>query len=140
MLRQEIRAFIKAGVDALSPSMSFNSGRISEFASARSNDYPYVWSEPLSIQGNVWSVSLIIAGLDKMDSKAEQYEAIIDACDYIAQQLVMQYRILLSGYDKLAIDPENPAREPFIKKNQPDCTSGVNLTFEITDFSPTDVC
>ena len=138
MKREEIRAFLKAGVDALTQHTRFNSGRISEFAAARNNDYPFVWSEPLSITGNVWNVSMLIAGIDKIDSKPEQYESIIDECDLIAQKLLSQYRIQLADYDKLVI--QNDGREPFIKRNNPDCTSGVILTFEIADFDPTNVC
>lgn len=140
MKREEIRAFVKAGVDAVATNIPFNSGRISQFASQLNNTYPYVWSEPLTIQGNTWSVSLLIANLDKLDSLPEQYEAIVDECDLIAQKLISQYRIQLSGYDNLFIDPTNPSREPFIKTNSPDCISGVTLTFEIQDFDPTDVC
>lgn len=140
MKREEIRAFIKAGVDAVATNIKFNSGRISQFTSQLKNTYPYVWSEPLSIQGNTWNVSLLIANIDKLDSLPEQYEAIVDECDLIAQKLISQYRIQLTGYDKLAIDPTNPSREPFIKRHNPDCTTGVNLTFEIQDYDPTDVC
>lgn len=140
MKREEIRAFLKAGVDAVASNIKFNSGRISQFASELNKTYPYVWSEPLSISGNNWSVNILIAKLDKMDSLPEQYERLVDECDLIAQQLLSQYKIQLTGYDNLFIDPTNPERNPFIKLNSPDCTTGVRLSFEIQDFDPTNVC
>lgn len=137
MKREEIRAFQKAGVDAISNSIKFNSGRITEFNSSRSNEYPYVWAEPLSIIGNVWSAVIHIAKKDKIDSTPEQYEQVVDECDYIAQQLLIQYRLLLTAYPKLVI--QNDSREPFIHKHADD-TSGVILSFDIEDFDPTNVC
>lgn len=137
MKREEIRAFIKSGVDALSPSIKFNSGRITEFNSQRSNEYPYAWLESLSIEGVTWSIQIHVAKKDKPDSIAEQYEKIIDECDYIAQQLLMQLKIILSGYDQLVI--QNDGRDPFVHRHADD-TSGVILSFEIEDFSPTNVC
>lgn len=139
MKREEIRAFLKAGVDAVASNIKFNSGRITEFNSSRNNEYPYVWSEPLSITGNNWQVIIHIAKKDKIDSLPEQYETLIDECDLIAQQLLSQYRLQLTGYDKLVIDPANPTREPFIHRHADD-TSGVVLSFEIQDFDPTNVC
>lgn len=139
MLRQEIRAFIKAGVDAVASNIKFNSGRITEFNSSRNNEYPYVWSEPLRITGVTWEVTLNIAKKDAAGSSPEQYEQIVDECDLIAQKLVSQYIFQLTGYDKLAIDPTNPARDPFYHRHADD-TSGIILTFEIQDFDPTDVC
>lgn len=139
MKREEIRAFIKAGVDAVATNIKFNSGRITEFNSSRNNEYPFVWSEPLRITGQTWEVVLHIAKKDFAGSNPEQYEAIVDECDLIAQKLISQYRIQLSGYDNLAIDPTNPARDPFYHRHADD-TSGVLLTFEIQDYDPTDVC
>lgn len=139
MKREEIRAFLKAGVDAVASNIKFNSGRITEFNSSRNNEYPYVWSEPLSISGVNWQVSIHIAKKDAAGSTPEQYESIVDECDLIAQQLLSQYKIQLTGYDNLFIDPTNPERNPFIHRHADD-TSGVVLSFEIQDFSPTDVC
>jgi len=137
MRREEIRAFIKAGVDALSPSIKFNSGRITEFNSQRSNEYPYTWLESLSITGVTWNIIIHVAKKDKPDSIADQYEKIVDECDYIAQQLLSQYKIQLTGYNQLEL--LNDGREPFIHKHADD-TSGVILSFEINDYSPTNVC
>lgn len=143
MRREEIRAFIKAGVDALSPSVKFNSGRISEFNSARDNEYPFVWLEslratnPSEAPQQVWECVLHIAKLDKIDSKPEEYEALLDDCDYLAQLLIMSYRNTITGWDKLVIG--DSAREPMIKKHADDVTKIV-LSFEITDFNPVDVC
>jgi hypothetical protein len=146
MRREEIRAYIKSGVDALSPAISFNSGRITEFNSERSNEYPYVWLESLSSSPDVadsgasydlWAIVLHVAKKDDIDSKPEQYEAIIDECDYIAQQLWSQYNTILSTSNKLILS--GGVREPFIHKHADD-TTGVILSFTIQDFSPVPIC
>lgn len=143
MKRQEIRAFIKAGVDALEPSVRFNSGKITSFNANRSNEYPFVWLEslratnPSEAPQQVWECVLHIAKLDKLDSKPEEYEALLDDCDYLAQLLVISYRNTITGWEKLVIG--DSSREPFIKKHADDTTKVV-LSFEITDFSPIDVC
>jgi len=145
MRREDLRAFISAGVDELSPTVQFNSGRITEFNSKRSNKYPFIWLESLArtpiANGLVWNIVLHIAKKDKMDSSPEQYEKIIDECDYIAQQLMAQYKLLLEGYDQLVIEAgsENGNAEPFIHRHADD-TSGVILSFELQDFSPANVC
>lgn len=146
MTRADIRAYIKSGVDAMSPSISFNSGRITEFNSQRSNEYPYVWLESLSSAPDVtdsgatfdvWSVIMHIAKLDKADSLPEQYEALIDDCDYIAQQLWSQYNTILGTSTKLILS--GGERQPFIHKHADD-TTGVILTFTIQDFLPVPIC
>lgn len=146
MKRSEIRAYIKSGVDTLSPSIKFNSGRISEFSSGRNNEYPFVWLESLSSTPEVtesgktfdnWSVALHIAKLDKADSTPEQYEALVDDCDYIAQQLWSQYNTILSDSNKLILTGAD--RQPFIHKHA-DNTTGVILTFNIQDFLPVAIC
>lgn len=144
MKRSEIRAFLKAGVDALSPSIKFNAGRVSEFASETNKPFPYVWVDELQGTGAAenpqenWEVSMLIAKLDKMDSLPAQYEALVDECDYIAQQLVIQYRNILTTSKKVSIS--DTPRVPFIKRNTPDVTTGVTLTFTIADFSPVPIC
>lgn len=146
MKREEVRAFIKSGVDALSPSIKFNSGRITEFNSHRSNDYPYIWLESLNVTANrtvsglpvqTWAIVLHIAKLDKSDSTPEQYEALVDECDYIGQQLWIQYDHTLS--DSVTMSIETGTREPFIHRHA-DNTSGVIFSFELTDYNPTNVC
>lgn len=143
MKRSEIRVFVKSGVDTLSPKITFNSGRITEFNSNRSNEYPFVWLESLSASNpseapqQEWNVVMHVAKKDKADSSPEQYEALIDDCDYIAQQLVIQYRNQLDGSNKLVIG--DAGREPFIHKHADD-TTGVILTFTITDYSPIPIC
>ncbi len=145
MLRQEIRAFIEAGVDTITPSVRFNSGRITELNSKRSNQYPYVWLESLSRtglpnSGFSWLINIHIAKKDKPGSKPEEYEAIVDECDLIAQQLMPQYKLLLegSGYTNLTLE-DGEICDPFIHRHADD-TTGVILSFNIQDFSPTDVC
>lgn len=137
MTRTEAREFLEKGVNALAETVKFNSGRITEFNSARSNEYPFVWLEPLSKQGNTWQVRLNIAKKDKSDSKPEEYEAVVDACDLIAQFLISKYKMTLSTYP--AVTMENDSREPFYHKHADD-TSGVILTFDLLDFQPTPVC
>lgn len=137
MKRSDIRAFLESGVNNLANTMRFNSGRITEFNSDRSNEYPYAWLEPLVKQGNTWLVILHIAKKDKMDSSPKEYEAIVDECDFIAEQLLRKYQITFSTYPQLTI--ENDTRTPFIHKHADD-TSGVILTFDLLDFSPSDVC
>lgn len=143
MRREEVRAFLQSGVDALSPKISFNAGRVSEFASEKDKEFPYVWLEtlkrntPEAVFTNTWDVVYYVAKLDKMDSLPVQYEALIDDCDYIAQQLEAQYKFVLNN-NKLTIG--EVSTEPFIKKNTPDVTTGVTISFTITDFSPTPIC
>jgi len=99
MTRAEVRAFIESGIDNLNQSgevIQFNSGRITEFNSPRSNVYPFCWLESLSTDTDLinslpfdnWQIVIHVAAKDSQDSKAEQYEAIVDSCDVIAQKLV----------------------------------------------------
>lgn len=146
MKRSEIRDFLKAGVNALTPPPEFGSGRLSEFASLRSHTYPSVWQniKPVNVQiENIapldnWEIELTIAQLDKPDSTADQYEQIIDESDYIAQKLIYQYRNVTTGYKKLTIS--EVTRTPFVKKLSPDCISGVVLAFTIVATDTTNVC
>ena len=147
MKRSEIRDFLEAGVNALTPVVEFGSGRISEFASIRNHQYPSVWQvvKPVNsaIANNgspldVWDIELLIAQKDTPDSTAEQYEPIIDDADYIAQKLIYQYRNVTEGYKKIQIS--DITRTPFVKRNSPDCISGVSLTFKITANDRTNVC
>lgn len=147
MKRSEIRAFIKSGVAAVSNVSRFNSGRITEFNSNRSNEYPYVWLESLSSSSPInqetqvpheeWNIVLHIAKKDSIDSEPEEYEAIIDECDLLAQQLVKQLNIDLMYSDQVVI--ESTEREPFHHKHADD-TSGVILSFTLIDYRTTNVC
>jgi len=147
MTRAEVRTFIKSGVTALSLAYRFNSGRISEFNSGRSNDYPFLWLESLMAGGDFtegtqmpvdeWDIKIHIAKKDSVDSKAEQYEAIIDECDLIAQKLKYQLNQVVSGYKTALIS--SITREPFIKKHA-DNTTGVILSFTLIVPDQTDVC
>lgn len=147
MKRSEIRTFLQSGVEAINPVMPFGSGRLTEWNSNRSNEYPGVWWESDQPPGTElinqvlpsdgWPVLLHIGKLDKMDSSAKQYEEIIDDCDYIAQQLVHQYNQILSGSDSVTIS--NITRPPFIKKHA-DVVTGVILSFTLNAPDKTNLC
>lgn len=147
MKRSECREFIKSAINAISTGYRFNSGRISEFNSGRSNSYPFLWLESLSTTTTInqatsnpfeaWNVVIHVADIDTQDSKPEQYEAIIDKCDLIAQKLLTQFRIDLMYSDLVVI--ENAEREPFIKSHA-DNTTGVILSFTLVDYNSTNLC
>lgn len=147
MKRSEVRAFLKSGVDALAQSIKFNAGRITEFNSNRSNTYPFIWLETLKSTPGInpdtglttenWAVALHIANKDSAGSLPEQYEAIVDECDYLGQQLTGQYTHSLATSKLMVL--EGIDRDPFIHKHADD-TTGIILTFTLIDFSPTDVC
>lgn len=147
MKRSEVRAFIESGVTALNPALPFGSGRISELNSENVNEtFPAAWLEPLSVNVsftdtgtpyNQWNVALRIAKKDKIDSSSDQYEAIIDEADYIAQQLIHLYNTIIDGYSTSWIT--DIGREPFIKKNVV-CLTGVVLSFTFNDVDQTNLC
>lgn len=147
MKRSEIRTFLETGVNAINPSMPFGSGRISEWNSSRSNEYPGTWWESIRptevelINNNLpqdgWPVRLHIGKKDAADSSAVQYEQIIDDCDYIAQQLIRQYNQVVENSNTVTIT--NIDREPFVKKNA-DVISGVILSFTLTGPDKTNLC
>lgn len=146
MKRSEVRTFIESGVEALTPAIGFNSGRISEFNSVRSNDYPFVWLESLSAgveltdQGlpyDGWNIAIHIAKKDAAGSKPEEYERIVDECDYIGQQLVKQYNNLVTGYATVTLD--NISRDPFIHRHADDLT-GIILSFTLNAPDTTNLC
>lgn len=147
MKRSEIRDFLKAGVNALTPVVEFGSGRLSEFASIRNHQYPSVWQniKPVNTQlpdnaapVDQWDIEILIAQKDTPDSVAEQYEHIIDDADFIAQKLIYLYRNVIDGYKKIVIT--DIVRTPFVKKNSPDCISGITLTFKMTVSDRTRIC
>lgn len=147
MTRAEIRTFLNAGVSAINPQMPFGSGRITEWNSNRSNEYPGVWwesVEPLDIQiinfflpTDSWLIKLWIGKKDSQDSIPLQYEQIIDDCDFIAQQLIQKYNNVVAGSSSSTI--ENINREPFVKRHA-DIVSGVVLSFNLKVPDTTNLC
>lgn len=146
MKRMEVKAFIKSGVDALTPSVRFNTGRVTEFNSQRSNDYPFIWLESIGNTGDFttnqmpiddWAPVIYIAKKDATDSSVEQYEEIIDQCDEIAQRLKYQLNQVVDGYKLVTLS--GFTREPFVKKFA-DCLSGVIMSFTINSPDQTNVC
>lgn len=149
MKRVEVREFLEAGVNELTPALDFGSGRVSDFnpVSAKSGGFPRVWQviapvnsehTPAGAPIDTWSIELLIAGKDDMGSTPEQFELIIDDCDEIAQKLIYKYRNIVDGY-KLAFIT-GISREPFVKLNGAAVMSGVKLTFTLTAPDRTDVC
>ncbi len=146
MTRAEVRSFVESGINALTQMVQFNSGRITEFNSEADKVFPYGWLESLSVQTDTfvnaapldhWNIVLHVAKLDKMDSIPAQYEPIIDECDAIAQQLMMNYNQVVSGFQNITI--EGAGRDPFIHKHA-DCTSGVILSFTLTGPDKSQLC
>lgn len=149
MTRAQVRSFIESGIEELSQQLSFGSGRISEFNSDRGHTYPTAWLDPLSNnptlpngQGSVtpqdnWNVVIHIAKKDKMDSTPEQYEAIVDECDSIGQQLQKKYNDEVEGFNLVTLGAVS--REPFIKKHA-DCTTGIILSFTLSGPDTTNLC
>lgn len=145
MTRAETRELIYKGIKALGNEIKFNSGRLSEF-NKEQKEYPFIWLESLSAGRDIitqgadidnWEVSLHIAKKDKPDSIPEEYEQIVDECDYIAQRLIGQYKSILS-YAKL-VTLSGVGREPFIHKMADDA-SGVILSFTLSSPDKTSVC
>lgn len=145
MKRSEIRAFIEAGVNAITTPLDYYEGLITDFNSKRTNQYPAVH---LILEQNdteltdsapqdTWAIKLIIANQDKMDSLPDQYEHIVDDCDEIAQKLIYKYRNIVSGYKLVTMD--NVGRVKFIKKYA-DCLTGVELSFDLHAPDQTNVC
>lgn len=146
MTRAEIRTFIESGFEALSQNMPFGSGRITEFNSERSREYPHGWLESLSTgtdifvtQSNIdnWNIVIHIAKKDKPDSIETDYEPIIDDCDLIAQELIKKYNAVVNN-SKL-ITMSGVTREPFIKQHA-DCLTGVIMSFTLTAPDKTSFC
>lgn len=146
MKRSEVRALIESAVSATSQSYRFNSGRITEFNSERSNEYPFLWLEPLQrttefnafqMPFNNWACVIHIANKDAMDSSQEQYEALIDGCDEIAQKFIYHLNQTVSGFNLVTLSGVESV--PFIHK-QADDTSGVTLSFTLNIPDSTDVC
>jgi len=145
MKREEVREFLKEGVNGLVPAPEFGSGLITDFNSIRSHEYPAVWQvvspvgtvEGTSAPQDSWEIELIVAQKDRIDSSHDEYEHILDDCDLVAQKLIYKYRKIVDGYKLVTM--ESIRREPFVKKYA-DCLSGVMLTFTLTVPNQTNVC
>lgn len=146
MQRSSLKAFIKSGVDSITPPLGFGSGLITDFNSERSHEYPTVWlalektasEENLYAPLDTWYVKLIIAQIDALDSKPDDYEALVDACDEVAQRLIYKYRVIVSGYKLITM--VGVERERFVKRYA-DCLTGIELTFNIVSPDQSDfVC
>lgn len=145
MKRGEVRSFLKEGVDSLASVLQFNAGRLSEFNSEFNKEYPYCWNSNLqagtdlrnSLPLDSWAITIRIAKLDKADSLPEQYELIVDACDYIAQQLIKKYNDVLA--DSKLVTISGISRVPFYKQHS-DCLTGVDLTFTLDAPDKTSLC
>lgn len=147
MTRTEVRSLIQSALNALSETVRFNSGRITEFNSNRTNEYPYVWLEPLSrgtdlresdqAPFDAWACTLHFAKKDAVDSKPEEYEAIVDECDLLAKKFTYQLNQVVSGYKLITVT--DLTSDPFIHKHADD-TTGVILSFTINSPDQTDVC
>lgn len=146
MKREEIRALIDSAVHATNSSYRFNSGRITEFNSNRSNEYPYLWLESISRETEIdqqqrpfdnWSCIIHIANLDEPGSPPETYEPIIDECDLIAKRFT--YRLNQVVSDNHLITLTSITCVPF-HHLQADNTSGVILSFSLHLLDRTDVC
>jgi hypothetical protein len=147
MTRSDVRTLINNAVDALAETIRFNSGRITEFNSQRSNEYPYVWLEPLSrgtefrdtdqMPMDEWNVILHFAKKDAAGSIPEEYENIVDECDLLAKQFTNKLNSVIDGYKLITLS--GLTSEPFIHRHADD-TSGVVLSFTINSPDQTDVC
>lgn len=144
MKRSEIREFLKDGADAVN--LPFEAGRITEFNSFRSNEYPMAWLQTLQPSTEIvqpgypydeWQVIIHIAQLDKVDSSPSEYEAIVDECDLYAQKFIKKINDEVSGYALITLS--GISREPFIKKHA-DCLTGVILSFNLSSPDTTNLC
>lgn len=149
MTRTELRAFLKAGVDALNPATEFGYGQLTDFNSKRDNQYPIVWwvtregtSTEIIPSRNTpidsWPVRLIIGYKDKMDAVPVQFEDLVDTADLIGQKLAFRYNQIVTGYKLITIN--GITRTPFIKKNNPDVVTGIELSFTINSVSTVTDC
>ncbi len=84
---------------------------------------------------DAWQIRLHIARLDAMDSLPDQYEAIIDECDSIAQTLQFKYNQIVSGSNLITMS--DISRVPYVKKYE-DCVTGVLLSFSLNGPDKTD--
>lgn len=156
MKRSEVRTFLKSGADAIP--VHFDAGRLTEFNSMKDKGYPFAWLETLEPASDFggsgatliddWDVAIHIGKIDKLDSVQDQYEAIVDECDFIAQKLINQYNLILSESTAISqtlrdlyklVSLSSFRREPFYKKHA-DVVTGVILTFNLNAPDKTNVC
>ena len=145
MKRSEVRLFVKNGVNALSPVLTFSEGLITEFNADVNRKLPTVHNLleendtelTTSAPTDDWKIKLVIAELDKEDSKADQYEDLVDRCDEVAQKLIYKFRNVIEGYKLVTIESLN--RKKFIKKYA-SCLTGIELTFTLKAPDKTNVC
>lgn len=147
MTRTEVRAFLKAGVDALDPVLEFGSGLISDFNAKPDKTHPQVWQELRPVDGtnpptqapvDDWDIRLHIAiGHNQQDVSPAEYEDFIDTCDLVAQKLMHQYNSIVAGYKLVSL--VNRSRTPFAKKHA-HVMSGVILAFRINVPDKTYLC
>lgn len=134
MTRREIKEFIQAGAEYYN--IPFNTGRISEFNSSRSNTYPFIFLETPSVSTSLtyslptdtWTIQVHICYKDSQDSKMEEYESLIDQADEKAQKLLNKYNNILDMFNTVVLG--NIRRVPFIKRHA-DCLTGVILSFDL---------
>lgn len=147
MTRTKVRAFLKAGVDALTPVLEFGSGLITDFNAKPDKTHPQVWQELREVEGtnpptqapiDEWDIRLHIAiGHNQLDVSPEDYEDYIDICDLVAQKLMLQYNSIVAGYKLVSLSKR--VRLPFAKKHV-HVMSGVILSFTLTAPDKTDIC
>lgn len=144
MNRQQVREFVEAAANNLGT--GFNSGRVSEFNSERTNTYPFVWLESLSRSSamsqiqmpvDTWAIIIHVMKLDSPGSTPAQYEGIVDECDTLAQKIVRLLNQELSGYKLTQIN--SILSRPDIH-NFADNLSGVILSFDLVSPDTTDIC
>jgi len=134
MTRAEVKEFIQSGAELLQ--IPFDTGRISEFNSNRTNTYPFVFLETVSAQTTLtnslptdtYAIKIHVLSKDWMDSSNQEYESLIDQADIVAQKLIKRYNDILSNYNLVTIN--SISRVPFIKKHA-DCLTGVLLSFNL---------
>jgi hypothetical protein len=145
MTRTEVRNFLGSGIDLLTD-VTYGSGRISEWNSDRTRVYPMGWIAQINVSTDLannvlpidnWDVEVHLAQKDLQDSVEEEYEQIVDNCDYYAQQLIRYYNQVVSGYKLVTIS--GISRSRFVKKNA-DCLTGVILSFTLTAPDTTNLC
>lgn len=147
MTRDSVRAFLKAGVDALDPVLEFGSGLLTDFNAKPDKTLPQVWQELRPVGGtnppnlvpiDSWDIRLHIAiGHMQLDVAPDVYEPTIDKCDLVAQKLMVQYNQIVSGYKLVTLT--NRTRTPFTKKHV-HVMSGVILSFTINAPDTTELC
>ncbi len=148
MRRGDVRQFLYLGIDDLTD-VTYGSGRVSEFNSNRSREYPMAWIESLSRSVDMtpqglpydnWNVRIYIAKRDTADSIENQYEQLVDDCDEFAQKLIKFYNdVIDSTITYKLIQLQGITSEPWIKQNA-DCLTGVILEFTLLTPDTTNLC